>query len=81
MGFVKHGDDGKILKVIIPGKDEVDLKELVESEKKTEKEIIEGEEKKSRENKSHENKANESKPNDFNSKKKILEPNEWELLN
>lgn len=46
MGFVKHGDDGKILKVIIPGKDEVDLKELVESEKKTEKEIIEKTDKK-----------------------------------
>jgi len=46
MGFVKHGDDGKILMLIIPRKDEVDLKALVESEKKTEKEIIEGEEKK-----------------------------------
>jgi hypothetical protein len=42
---------------------------------------IEGEEKKSRDNKPRENKANESNPNDFNSKKKILEPNEWELLN
>lgn len=46
MGFVKHGDDGKILKVIVPGKDEVDLKELVKEEKNGGKDVIEGVEEK-----------------------------------